>query len=91
MICQDFMRNKKFYYVRQQNGWVIYKEYFKKEELLFAINSCQEEEPNKVWTSLFSQTVDTLYFCNIDCTLCTFDRCYMVGSGGAILRQSKMK
>lgn len=44
-ICRlSYMRNKAFHHVSKQDGWVIYKEYFKKEDLLFEINSCQEDE-----------------------------------------------
>ncbi len=44
-ICPpNQMRNKEFHHVSKQDGWVIYKEYFKKEDLLFEINSCQEDE-----------------------------------------------
>ena len=44
-ICKpNLMRNKEFHHVSKQDGWVIYKEYFKKEDLLFEINSCQEDK-----------------------------------------------
>ncbi|MCX6051022.1 MAG: hypothetical protein NTZ60_00775 [Campylobacterales bacterium] len=44
-ICTpNLVRNKEFYHVAQKDGWVIYKEYFKKEDLLFEINSCKEDE-----------------------------------------------
>ena len=44
-ICTpNLMRNKEFHHVAQKDGWVIYKEYFKKEDLLFEINSCKEDE-----------------------------------------------
>lgn len=44
-ICTpNYMRNKEFHHVAKKDGWVIYKEYFKKEDLLFEINSCKEDE-----------------------------------------------
>lgn len=44
-ICTpNYMRNKEFHHVSKKDGWVIYKEYFKKEDLLFEINSCKEDE-----------------------------------------------
>ena len=44
-ICKpNLMKNKEFHHVAQKDGWVIYKEYFKKEDLLFEINSCKEDK-----------------------------------------------
>ncbi|MFA6138984.1 MAG: hypothetical protein WC667_12995 [Sulfurimonas sp.] len=44
-ICTpNLMRNKEFHHVAKKDGWSVYKEYFKKEDLLFEINSCQEDK-----------------------------------------------
>ena len=44
-ICKpNLVRNKEFHHVAQKDGWIIYKEYFKKEDLLFEIHSCKEDK-----------------------------------------------
>jgi hypothetical protein len=44
-ICKSTLfRNTELHQISKQDGWVIYKEYFKKGDRLIAINSCEEDE-----------------------------------------------